>query len=397
MKFENKMLKLGLALSLTAAFGLSACGDSNSSSPSNGSEEKEDISGAAADKYNNAMEDYVKAVTSLGICTEKMDGETKDVTVDGKTFTMTCSDGIWGSEKLDEYMQELKGEMLKDMLENTEVDGCDFKIDDKKWSYTVTQKFDDYTQSMSYSLEPNEDKLVEIASITLDGIEANLSCTMLEKIIQAENKDNDEYEVTSSCKDGVLKLTSKGVDEYYDDAYDRVEEFNGFMGECQMLSGNASWKPIKDEDYYGNDIIESEDDESSSSEKPGSSSSEKPSSSSSSEDDSDEGYSSSSVETEDYSSSSEEGPACSFSKEDDEWNVGDELTYIFDKENGTVTMLSKTDLESAENCKQMLGMMMDDGVSGYSCEGSVFVIKNVNNVGDIDFYKNLYYTGYCEE
>lgn len=264
-------------------------------------------------------------------------------------------------------------------------EGCDFKKEDKVWSYSFTvgqgglqsKTYRFYT----YNEKGSKDSVVAVST----GKEASMACSFL----GGDNKTVDEDEDVkrtqiTECHDNAMWTID--VTEYFYESESRDEAFDHIMSHCQNLNdydkedlqemldslkNSAGGENDEDGSEEGSEIGSDDGDENGS----------EAESSSSESDDPDVKSSSSQVsEPEDDSSSSISAEIkCDFSKDDNVWNIsmaGLSDMIIEWTDNGPVAV-TKTDLQMAELCETMASSMDEEGVEA-SCDGSVLVMKDAN-------------------
>lgn len=236
--------KLGAALILSTAFGLVACGDDSSSNSPDSSTDPSESSQAAKKeelqkKISEITKNYAEAMNDLGECTSKKADESKKVKIGDKEYKFVCDGDEWESEEFDEDMDELEKELeelSKDIYDDVfKGDGCNFKVDDDTWSYSIS--YSEYgtsgTLSVTYKIKGDEYEKTEKSVASGESVKA--AC----KALGNAKTDEGVY-----CEDGKM-IT---VDEISGSFSDRTEFFNKIMASCQEDNGNFDWEPDSDED-----------------------------------------------------------------------------------------------------------------------------------------------------
>lgn len=369
--------KLGLVLCATAAFGLVACGDDSSSSANESGSSKSDVQL----EYEELQKDLMKAMEELGECTEKKEGDEKTVTALGKDYKVVCEDGEWESDELDELVEEYEKKFIEDAEKHIEGKGCNFKMDDKVWSYEIITDLYDGGTAHTISLEINGTTTIEKSVSSVKNPNAQMAC----KYMSDDDKHTKEVygdetiETFIECDDDEIVTTDKVTTKNaINDDFTKKEAFDEFMEGCKIANG------IKDEDDGDDDDVKKKDDEgdddepveqsSSSSEDPDEDEPVEPASSSSDDSDEDEPVEPA-VEP--------LGIACDIDMDKDVWTVmlsGDDeasMQYLYeftetdDGEVATVYIVNKTDMGDEATCKQMLELFSTPG----SCDGSFLISK----------------------
>ena len=245
-------------------------------------------------------------------------------------------------------------------------EGCDFKKDDKVWSYVMNvgmEGLDNKTYRFyTYGENGSTDSTVTITK----GSTASAACAFIDGDKTEDRSDDSRHVEWVECKDGVM-YTIDVVEDFYQ-TQSRDGAFETVMNHCKTVN-NFDKEEIKD-------LIDSalkSSDSKGGDEKSSSSESDEPEVNSSS---------SQVSEPEDDSSSSISAEVkCDFSKDDDVWNVsiaGVSNMTIEWTDKGAV-MVTKTDMQMAELCETMAPSMNEDGVEA-SCDGSVLVMKDSNEL-----------------
>ena len=344
------------SLILSAAFGLVACGDSSSTPTAKDIDDYEEYADNAQKQVELSQKLYSAQLEASELLNEECstDGKKKTITVDGKDFEAVCNDGYWESEEVEEYLEDLENQLAK-LQEETYKSlinggGCDFKMSDNKWSYTI---------SMSDLIVYTHTLEIDGEDVTITDVETTVNPGKTAGVDACDYIDDDWAEekygssITSKsrayCKGDKIIYEDVEIrkDEITDEA-SRKSAFNEFMEQCQTDNGNFNWEPESSDD-------EDIEDQSSSSTK-------KDDKSSSSTKDDEEDESSSSTKKENSE------PSCNFNVDDDEWVIdmdGVKMIYTIDGDKVIMSADITTDMGSEEACKMML-----DVYEG-TCDGSV--------------------------
>ena len=246
------------------------------------------------------------------------------------------------------------------LLPDVSGEGCDFKKDDKVWSYVMNvgmEGLDNKTYRFyTYGENGSTDSTVTITK----GSTASAACAFIDGDKTEDKSDDSRHVEWVECKDGVM-YTIDVVEDFYQ-TQSRDGAFETVMNHCKTVN-NFDKEEIKD-------LIDSALKSSDSSGDNGDDPDEPEVNSSSSQVSEPEDDSSSSISAE---------IKCDFSKDDDVWNVsiaGVSNMTIEWTDNGPVAV-TKTDLQMAELCETMASSMDEEGVEA-SCDGSVLVMKDAN-------------------
>ena len=241
-------------------------------------------------------------------------------------------------------------------------EGCDFKKDDKVWSYVMNvgmEGLDNKTYRFyTYGENGSTDSTVTITK----GSTASAACAFIDGDKTEDKSDDSRHVEWVECKDGVM-YTIDVVEDFYQ-TQSRDGAFETVMNHCKTVN-NFDKEEIKD-------LIDSALKSSDSSGDNGDDPDEPEVNSSSSQVSEPEDDSSSSISAE---------VKCDFSKDDDVWKVsiaGVSNMTIEWTDKGAV-MVTKTDMQMAELCETMAPSMNEDGVEA-SCDGSVLVMKDSNEL-----------------
>lgn len=237
-------------------------------------------------------------------------------------------------------------------------EGCDFKVDDKVWSYVLSvgaEGLDTKTyRYYTYDKNGSTDSTVAVTK----GASATAACAYVNSNkIEDESEDSRHVEYTK-CKDGVMYVTS--VDENFYQTQTRDQAFEDIMNHCKTVN-NYDKDEIRDSVKSALNSSDSKGGEKSSS------SEKKPTSSSESE-----------VKS---SSSISAAIDCDFTKDDDVWSVsmGGVSDMVIEWTDNGAVMVTKTDMQMADLCDLMVTSMNEDGVEA-SCEGAVLVMRDSNEL-----------------
>lgn len=347
--------KLALTLTLSAAFGLMACGDDSSSGPSNS-----DSGSELQKEFQEVQKEMMEGLEKLGKCTEDNAGEEKSVTVKGKDYKVVCEDGEWESDELDDLIEDYEKRIAEENGKHIDGKGCNFKKTDKVWSYNVSTDLYDEGTTHVISMEFEGTTLVETSINTVSGGSISTACKYMSEDDMHDSEQIDKtktHETYVKCEgDKIITTDITKTTNALNEEHDRDFYFEQFMSECKMING-----------------IEDEEDE---------------------EDDDD----SSSSEEEDLSSSSNgdvpnvgpsgDDPAASVTNcdemiyENDVWKVTSTLavtnmttivTYEWEELKLHQYMEMKTKMESQEECEQILASMPSE--TGASCDGKMLIEK----------------------
>lgn len=347
--------KLALTLTLSAAFGLMACGDDSSSGPNNS-----DSGSELQKEFQEVTKEMMEGLEKLGKCTEDNAGEEKSVTVKGKDYKVVCEDGEWESDELDDLIEDYEKRIAEENGKHIDGEGCNFKKTDKVWSYNVSTDLYDEGTTHVISMEFEGTTLVETSINTVSGGSISTACKYMSEEDMHDSEQIDKtktHETYVKCEgDKIITTDITKTTNALNEEHDRDFYFEQFMSECKMING-----------------IEDDEDE---------------------EDDDD----SSSSEEEDLSSSSNgdgpnvgpsgDDPAASITNcdemiyENDVWKVTSTLavtnmttivTYEWEELKLHQYMEMKTKMESQEECEQILASMPSE--TGASCDGKMLIEK----------------------
>lgn len=243
-------------------------------------------------------------------------------------------------------------------------EGCDFKIEDKVWSYAINvgvEGLDNKTYRFyTYGENGSTDSTVTVTK----GSTASTACAFIDGDKTETESESGRHVEFVECKDGAMYTTKVEENNYQSET--RESAFETVMNHCKSVN-NYDKDDIKD-------LIDSALKSSDSSGDNGDDPDEPEVNSSSSQVSEPEDDSSSSISAE---------IKCDFSKDDDVWNVsiaGVSNMTIEWTDNGPVAV-TKTDLQMAELCETMASSMDEEGVEA-SCDGSVLVMKDANQYAD---------------
>lgn len=324
--------KFGMALALSASFGLLACGDDSSSgksSPTAGDDEVTTSCTIQKDPFKKIykIDGYGTAETSLTykdgkitittvskmtsqayadkVCKEsKEDEDLTSVKCDGKTVTVTETekgekeDLEFFKKSLEQSCKEESGKKITsssstkksssssatktDKSDFTLIEyeggyyrghGCDFKMSDKTWEFAYEEKYGSIIAKTKVVCEDLDDEDYSYA----DKI-CTKTVTYDDEEIYEECQEEKTENFETICKDGL------SIEKYFD--RDNTEDlFISTMKFCQRINLNPDWEYKPESSSSKEKSSSSAKAKSSSSEKAKSSSSEKAKSSSSSKQD----------------------------------------------------------------------------------------------------------------
>ena len=257
------------------------------------------------------------------------------------------------------------------LLPEVSGDGCDFKKDDKVWSYAIKSSYEGLNNE-TYRYYIYNEKGSKDSTITVSkGGQVGTACGYLSGKEEVLGDDEDSKRTQKmECKDDAMWTIDVTQMKYENESRD--EAFENIMNHCKAVN-NYDKEDLQDAlDSLKNASGGKNDDDDDGDEVE----------SSSSESDDSEAESSSSKVTEpkeDSSSSISADIECDFSKDDDVWNIsmaGVSNMTIEWTDNGPVA-ISKTDMQMADLCDLMISSMEEEDVE-VSCEGSVLVMKDAN-------------------
>lgn len=248
-------------------------------------------------------------------------------------------------------------------------EGCDFKKDDKVWSYVMNvgmEGLDNKTYRFyTYGENGSTDSTVTITK----GSTASAACAFIDGDKTEDKSDDSRHVEWVECKDGVM-YTIDVVEDFYQ-TQSRDGAFETVMNHCKTVN-NFDKDEIKD-------LIDSalkSSDSKGGDEKSSSSESDEPEVKSSSSQVSEPG--------DESSSSVSAAIDCDFSKDDDVWKVsmgGGVSDMVVEWTDKGPVVVTKTDMQMADLCDMMASSMDEEGVE-VSCDGSVLVMKDANEFAD---------------
>lgn len=245
--------KLALTLTLSAAFGLMACGDDSSSGPNNS-----DSGSELQKEFQEVQKEMMEGLEKLGKCTEDNAGEEKSVTVKGKDYKVVCEDGEWESDELDDLIEDYEKRIAEENGKHIDGKGCNFKKTDKVWSYNVSTDLYDEGTTHVISMEFEGTTLVETSINTVSGGSISTACKYMSEEDMHDSEQIDKtktHETYVKCEgDKIITTDITKTTNALNEEHDRDFYFEQFMSECKMING------IEDEED------EEDDDDSSSSE-----------------------------------------------------------------------------------------------------------------------------------
>jgi len=258
-------------------------------------------------------------------------------------------------------------------------EGCDFKKDDKVWSYVMNvgmEGLDNKTYRFyTYGENGSTDSSVTITK----GGTASTACAFIDGDKTEDKSDDSRHVEWVECKDGVM-YTIDVVEDFYQ-TQSRDDAFETVMNHCKTVN-NYDKDEIRDSVNAALNSSDSKGGEKSSS------SEKKPTSSS--ESDEPEVKSSSSISA---------AVDCDFSKDDDVWSVsmGGVSDMVIEWTDKGAVMVTRTDMQMADLCDMMASSMDEEGVEA-SCDGSVLVMRDSNELADAtkdDLYED--FSAMCTE
>lgn len=258
-------------------------------------------------------------------------------------------------------------------------EGCDFKVDDKVWSYVMNvgmEGLDNKTYRFyTYGENGSTDSSVTITK----GGTASTACAFIDGDKTEDKSDDSRHVEWVECKDGVM-YTIDVVEDFYQ-TQSRDDAFETVMNHCKTVN-NYDKDEIRDSVKSALNSSDSKGGEKSSS------SEKKPTSSS--ESDEPEVKSSSSISA---------AVDCDFSKDDDVWSVsmGGVSDMVIEWTDKGAVMVTRTDMQMADLCDMMASSMDEEGVEA-SCDGSVLVMRDSNELADAtkdDLYED--FSAMCTE
>ena len=258
-------------------------------------------------------------------------------------------------------------------------EGCDFKVDDKVWSYVMNvgmEGLDNKTYRFyTYGENGSTDSSVTITK----GGTASTACAFIDGDKTEDKSDDSRHVEWVECKDGVM-YTIDVVEDFYQ-TQSRDDAFETVMNHCKTVN-NYDKDEIRDSVNAALNSSDSKGGEKSSS------SEKKPTSSS--ESDEPEVKSSSSISA---------AIGCDFSKDDDVWSVtmGGVSDMVIEWTDKGAVMVTRTDMQMADLCDMMASSMDEEGVEA-SCDGSVLVMRDSNELADAtkdDLYED--FSAMCTE
>ena len=258
-------------------------------------------------------------------------------------------------------------------------EGCDFKVDDKVWSYVMNvgmEGLDNKTYRFyTYGENGSTDSSVTITK----GGTASTACAFIDGDKTEDKSDDSRHVEWVECKNGVM-YTIDVVEDFYQ-TQSRDDAFETVMNHCKTVN-NYDKDEIRDSVNAALNSSDSKGGEKSSS------SEKKPTSSS--ESDEPEVKSSSSISA---------AIGCDFSKDDDVWSVtmGGVSDMVIEWTDKGAVMVTRTDMQMADLCDMMASSMDEEGVEA-SCDGSVLVMRDSNELADAtkdDLYED--FSAMCTE
>jgi hypothetical protein len=294
----------------------------------------------------------------------------------GISLTACGDDSSSGPTGDEGKKKEAKGDD-ESLLPDVSGEGCNFKKDDKVWSYVIKSSYEGLDNE-TYRYYIYNEKGSKDSTITVTkGSQVGMACAYLggdEEVLDDDEESKRTQKV--ECKDNAMWTIDVTQMKYEDESRD--EAFETIMDHCKAINNYSkedlqdALDSLKNSSGGGNDEDGDEDEDEDGDEVE---------SSSSESDDSDVESSSSQVtEPKDDSSSSVSAEIeCDFSKDDNVWNISmggvSDMTIEWTDE-GPVAV-TKTDMQMAELCDIMASSMEEDGVEA-SCEGAILMMRDPN-------------------
>ena len=286
-----------------------------------------------------------------------------------------CDDS--SSAKGDDEKENAEGKSgdEKSLLPDISGEGCNFKKEDKVWSYVMNVGVEGIESKTyrfyTYNEKGSKDSVIAVTT----GKEVSMACAYLggnDKDVD-ESEDYKQTQITE-CHDGAMWNIDVMEMKYEDESRD--EAFEEIMQHCRAVN-----------DYDKDDIQETLDE----AKKKAKDAANKGSEDEEEEEEDDNGGAI--EDDDDDNNGTVEGNkdievTCDFKKSDDEWKFtanGGEMTISW--ESGKAISYTESDLLTAENCASAqegfaaLAEMMP-GMT-YSCEGSVLVTADSGTFGDM--------------
>lgn len=228
--------KLALTLTLSAAFGLMACGDDSSSGPNNS-----DSGSELQKEFQEVQKEMMEGLEKLGKCTEDNAGEEKTITVKGKDYKVVCEDGEWESDELDNLIENYEKKLDEDAKKHIDGKGCNFKKTDKVWSYNVSTDLYDEGTTHIISMEIDGTTLIEKSTNTVTGGSISTACKYMSEDDMHDTEKIDEtktIETITECDGDKMIVTDiTKTTNAVDEEHNRDFYFEQFMGDCKMING----------------------------------------------------------------------------------------------------------------------------------------------------------------
>ena len=258
-------------------------------------------------------------------------------------------------------------------------EGCDFKKDDKVWSYVMNVGMEGLDNKTYRFYTYGENGSTESSVTITKGGTASTACAFIDGDKTEDKSDDSRHVEWVECKDGVM-YTIDVVEDFYQ-TQSRDDAFETVMNHCKTVN-NYDKDEIRDSVNAALNSSDSKGGEKSSS------SEKKPTSSS--ESDEPEVKSSSSISA---------AVDCDFSKDDDVWSVsmGGASDMVIEWTDKGAVMVTRTDMQMADLCDMMASSMDEVGVEA-SCVGSVLVMRDSNELADAtkdDLYED--FSAMCTE
>lgn len=228
--------KLALTLTLSATFGLMACGDDSSSGPNNS-----DSGSELQKEFQEVQKEMMDGLEKLGKCTEDNAGEEKSVTVKGKDYKVVCEDGEWESDELDDLIEDYEKRIAEENGKHIDGEGCNFKKTDKVWSYNVSTDLYDEGTTHVISMEIDGTTLIEKSINTVTGGSISTACKVMSEDDMHDSEQIDKtktIETITECDGDKMIVTDiTKTTNAVDEEHNRDFYFEQFMGDCKMING----------------------------------------------------------------------------------------------------------------------------------------------------------------
>ena len=252
-----------------------------------------------------------------------------------------------------------KEESKDEVSINVKSNGCNFKKDDKSWEYSYTVSglgSGEIRKIYTYKEDGSTDSTVVVSNMGAEAAAHACPATV-------GDYGEGDYSSVVWCEGGTMY--SADVSRNIDEGLTRDEAFEEVMHACQAANGKLSGSDDGDE---GEGALP---DGKSSSSKGGPA------------DDDDPSMDKSSSSKGGSSEIDEDIPltnvSCNVNKEDDVWEVAaEEGSATIEWVGGKPILNAKVDMEDAETCEMMLGLMAmdEENESELSCDGKFLVLRD---------------------